>query len=67
MFIIKKSRQFGSKVTIVDIACELCVPVLDSVNPKLILFYFAYHFKSTLIVIRTLGKAAAIFFRANKP
>lgn len=67
MFIIKKSRQFGSKVPIVDIACELCVPILDSVNPKLVLLYLSFHFKSTLTVIRTLGKAAAIFFRVNKP
>ena len=67
MFIIKKSRQFSAKVPIVDIACKLCVPVLDSVNPKLVLLDLSYHTKSTLTVIFTLGKAAAIFFRASKP
>jgi hypothetical protein len=67
MFIIRKGRQVSPKVPIVDIACELCVPILDSVNPKLVLLYLSYHLRSTLTVILTLGKAAAIFFRASKP
>ncbi len=67
MFIIRKGRKFSPKVPIIDIACELCVPVLDSVNPKLVLLDLSYHVKSTFTVIFTLGKAAAIFFRANKP